>query len=104
MRLINQKYRGIDKTTDVLSFPQEENISLKKIKLMHNVVLGDIVISIPKAKKQANENELTIYEEIKRLLIHGVLHLIGYDHEKSKNELKRMQKITKKLIIQTKDI
>ncbi len=104
MRLLNYQYRGIDRTTDVLSFPQEEKFSLKKIKPMQEIILGDIVISVPKAKKQAKENGLTFYEEIKRLLIHGVLHLIGYDHEKSNKDFKRMQKITKKIINQLEDI
>jgi probable rRNA maturation factor len=104
MRLLNYQYRGIDRTTDVLSFPQEESISLKNLNLMKNVILGDIVISVPKAKKQAKENGLTFYEEIKRLLIHGVLHLIGYDHENNNKDFREMQKITNKLINQTEDI
>ncbi len=104
MRILNYQYRGIDRTTDVLSFPQEENIHIKKLIQMKNVVLGDIVISIPKAKKQAKENGLTLYDEMKRLLIHGVLHLIGYDHEKSRSALKKMNKLTENLIYQLKDI
>jgi len=99
MRILNRHYRGVDRTTDVLSFPQNENSSLPPFSKRGRggitnceFVLGDIVINIHKAKRQAAENRIAFDEELKRLLIHGLLHLMGYDHENSKYAEKRMQK------------
>ena len=79
MQKLNQQYRGIDKATDVLSF----EASLPGIS---SPVLGDIVISIQTAQKQAVERGHDIIEEILHLLVHGILHLLGYDHEFSEEE------------------
>jgi len=76
MRRMNRKHRGKDKTTDVLSFPLDDTTPLLQTRL-----LGDIVISVPTAKKQAKEYGVPLREELLRLLIHGFLHLLGYDHE-----------------------
>jgi probable rRNA maturation factor len=93
MRILNQDYRGVDRTTDVLSFPQIDDFSIHDSQFtVHEFVLGDIVISLPRAKRQAMEYGTTLNEELKRLLIHGLLHLIGYDHEDSKYAEKKMQK------------
>lgn len=70
MRVLNKEYRGIDRTTDVLSFCQADDL------------LGDVVISFETAKKHTEMYKTTLEEEIERLLIHGVLHLCGYDHKK----------------------
>jgi len=91
MRILNRQYRGVDRTTDVLSFPQIAHSSQK-------FVLGDIVINLHKAKRQAAEYGLTVNEEFKKLLIHGLLHLIDYDHEKSRYHKKRMEKKEKELL------
>jgi len=98
MRILNSRFRGIDRTTDVLSFPQNEFISPNAQRLTPNVVLGDIVISLPKTKKQAEENGLTFHQELKRLLIHGLLHLTGYDHEINRYQGNKMRKKAKELI------
>ena len=84
IREINREWRGKDKPTDVLSFPQEETIGYKYR------LLGDVVISLPYAKKQAEEIGFTLKEEILRLMIHGILHLIGYDHETNEEDAKVM--------------
>ncbi len=84
IREINKQWRGKDKPTDVLSFPQEETIGYKY------KLLGDVIISLPYAKKQAEDIGFTLKEEIIRLLIHGILHLLGYDHERSKEDEKIM--------------
>lgn len=84
IREINKQWRGKDKPTDVLSFPQEETIGYKY------KVLGDVIISLPYAKKQAKEIGFTFKEEVVRLLIHGILHLLGYDHERSEEDEKIM--------------
>jgi probable rRNA maturation factor len=87
MRELNRDYRGIKKTTDVLSF--EASIPFIRGSAAH--ILGDIVISVPKAESQAEEYGTGFYQEINRLLIHGTLHLLGYDHEQSSYEAGKMR-------------
>ncbi len=77
MRSLNRRYRGIDRTTDVLSFSLREGAFAG----LRPDLLGDIVISIPRAQQQAEEAGHPLSREIERLLIHGLLHLMGYDHE-----------------------
>ena len=88
MLSLNLDYRGIRKTTDVLSF--EAHITVKKGKV--NNILGDIVINVPRAELQANAFGSGFYDEIYRLLIHGTLHLLGYDHEGSEYKARKMRK------------
>ena len=78
MRELNRDYRGIDRTTDVLAFPQEEG---PPVPGQSERVLGDIVVSIPKAKLQAGRYRHSLHDEIRRLLVHGAVHLCGYDHK-----------------------
>lgn len=70
MKKLNYKYRGKNKSTDVLSF----NLDDKKI-------LGDIYISIPDARKQAKEYNVQLEDELKRLAVHGILHVLGFCHK-----------------------
>ena len=101
MRILNREYRGVDRTTDVLSFPQTADFSIHDSRFtIHDYVLGDIVISLPKANRQAMEYGTTLNEELKRLLIHGLLHLIGYDHETGKYAERKMQKKTQEMLTQ----
>jgi probable rRNA maturation factor len=93
MKELNSSYRGKNKSTDVLSF--EAGIPMQDSTL--NNVLGDIVINIPRAESQAEEYGTTFYDELYRLLIHGTLHLVGYDHELSKYEERKMIKKEKEL-------
>ena len=79
---LNHDFRGINKPTDVLSFPMMGVGPVDAI--------GDIAISIETAVRQASEYKVTESERICRLLIHGLLHLLGYDHEVSMEEEKRM--------------
>ncbi len=88
MLRLNTDYRGIKKSTDVLSF--EALIPVMKGKL--NNILGDIVINVPRAEAQAKTFGTGFYEEIYRLLIHGTLHLLGYDHEQSEYKARKMRK------------
>ncbi|MFU8826742.1 MAG: rRNA maturation RNase YbeY [Brevefilum sp.] len=81
MRQLNQTYRQIDQTTDVLSFSQDY-IDPETGRLY----LGDIIISLEQAQKQAQENHRALHEECARLVIHGTLHLIGYDHAEPDEE------------------
>lgn len=81
MKALNHSYRGISRTTDVLSFPIYN--SLKEIPKERETLIGDIIISLPAAERQAADAGSTFYGEVRRLLVHGFLHLIGYDHEKT---------------------
>ncbi len=85
----NRDYRGKDRPTDVLSFSQIEGAEAGE----SIIALGDVVVSLDSTKKQAEERGLRFEEELLRLLIHGVLHLVGYDHEDvSEEEVLRMQR------------
>lgn len=76
IRGINREHRGKDKPTDVLSFPLEPGDLGETERL-----LGDIVISIDTARRQAAEYDATLQQEVERLMIHGLLHVVGHDHE-----------------------
>ena len=84
MRRVNRQFRGKDKPTDVLSFPGEEG---------H---LGDILISVPTARRQAAEAAHGIDRELMTLLLHGVLHCMGYDHETDGGEMERLERRLRK--------
>jgi len=77
MRALNHKWRGKDRTTDVLSFPLREG----RFPHIQPEMLGDIVISVPVAVRQADEAGHSLTVEIERLLVHGLVHLLGYDHD-----------------------
>jgi probable rRNA maturation factor len=91
MRKLNAKFRNQDYPTDVLSFPSDA------VPSGGAQVLGDVVISAEKAKQQAKERGRTFYEETVTLLIHGILHLLGYDHERSAKEARSMARLEKKI-------
>ena len=82
---INKKYRGIDRPTDVITFALEDN---KQINMPEVRVLGDIYISYDKVISQAKEYNHSIKREICFLAVHGLLHLLGYDHMKKEDEIK----------------
>jgi len=91
IRRLNKRYRGIDRPTDVLAFPLTLSLSpLGRGK--GEGLLGDIVISMEKAHRQAEEQGHSPNTELLFLLTHGILHLIGYDHEISSLEEKRMKR------------
>lgn len=83
MRELNFEYREKDKTTDVLSFPFEPD----EFDFSEEETLGDIIISAEQAARQAAENDLTFSREVKQLILHGILHLCGFDHETDKGEM-----------------
>ena len=82
IRELNRQFRGIDKATDVLSFPADGPDDSE---------LGDIAISVDTAATQAEENGLKFDGEIAQLILHGLLHLSGYDHETDKGEMNRLE-------------
>ena len=88
IRALNKQFRHIDKATDVLSFPLDDDADN----------LGDIAISIETAARQAKENGLTLNGELAQLILHGLLHLSGYDHETDNGEMNRLElRLRKKL-------
>ena len=87
MHQLNLEWRGVDRATDVLAFAQAEGPGGAPVGL-----LGDVVISVDTARRQAAERQTPVGAELDRLLIHGVLHLLGYDHERSAAEARRMQR------------
>lgn len=86
MRELNKQFRGKDQTTDVLSFIYESDEFDDQTNY-----LGDIAISAEQARKQALENNLSLEIEIKQLILHGVLHLCGYDHETDNGEMNELE-------------
>jgi len=94
MRELNRTYRGIDRTTDVLSFSQLEGA----LPVCGATDLGDIVISPAQAKRQAAGAGTTLDQEVTSLLIHGLLHLLGYDHEKNRYQDLKMRQKEKELM------
>jgi probable rRNA maturation factor len=83
---LNNQFRGKNLTTDVLSFPYEvDEFDTDKD------FLGDIVISLEQAERQAIENNLTLENEVFQLILHGILHLLGYDHENDNGEMNMLE-------------
>ena len=91
IRKLNAEYRKRDYPTDVLSFPSDTVLPTGRR------VLGDVIISVDRAQEQAEERGRTLHEEIVTLLIHGILHLLGYDHERSAKEARSMARLEKKI-------
>jgi probable rRNA maturation factor len=94
MRGLNRRYRGIDRTTDVLSFSMLEGeaagVNAGKNEGGPPPVLGDIVISVPQAGRQAEGLGRPLEDELVFLVVHGLLHIIGYDHERGPAEARKM--------------
>lgn len=102
MRKLNETYRGMKRTTDVLSFPQNEPDSMNlnaaiATENLKNIMIGDIVISVDTAKRHARFYGISLEKEIQKLIIHGILHLLEYDHKK-KNDAFVMKKKEKELL------
>lgn len=94
MRRLNRLYRRKDRTTDVLAFPMRHirpRLTLH-VSRFTSSMLGDIVISLPQAERQAAQAGHTLEREMAVLVIHGLLHLLGYDHERSAREARRMSR------------
>jgi len=91
MRGLNLRFRGKDRSTDVLAFAARDARAPRAMR-QPSRPLGDVVISVPTAMRQAKREQRSLDEEIVTLLVHGILHLCGYDHERSKGEALRMQR------------
>jgi len=79
MRKLNRQFRHKNRTTDVLTFPGDDSY------------LGDIVISVEQARRQAADEGHSIATEVRYLLLHGILHALGYDHEKDNGEMNKLE-------------
>jgi|APFre7841882654_1041346.scaffolds.fasta_scaffold220112_1 rRNA maturation RNase YbeY len=93
VRRLNRDYRGKDRPTDVLAFAMREGVRVAG----DEPVLGDVVISLDSAACQARRHGLSVADEVRTLLIHGVLHLLGYDHERSPAAARRMKAMERRL-------
>jgi probable rRNA maturation factor len=91
MQKLNRRYRRKDYPTDVLSFPMEGRPPAG------HRLLGDVVISVEKARQQAKERGRTRDQEMVTLLIHGIVHLLGYDHERSAKDARVMKRLENKI-------
>jgi probable rRNA maturation factor len=94
LQRLNREYLGIDAPTDVLSFPAGFTDPDT-----HRLYLGDILISLERARQQAETNQQTIQQELKLLIVHGALHLLGYDHAEE-DEKERMWAVQEKTLSQ----
>ena len=96
MRDLNRLWRHRPGTTDVLSFPAEQDDFEK----LESTTLGDVVISVEQAARQAESNGLTLDVEMAQLILHGLLHLCGYDHSTDNGEMNRLElRLRRKLSI-----
>ncbi|MCX5692846.1 MAG: rRNA maturation RNase YbeY [Candidatus Omnitrophica bacterium] len=86
IRNLNWKYRGNDSATDVLAFPMRDSRRLS------GVILGDVVISVETAKREAKKRKKDLQDELDLYFVHGILHLLGYDDEKIRKRKKMKQK------------
>jgi probable rRNA maturation factor len=91
MRKLNAKYRKKHYATDVLSFPVEGIVP------QETRLLGDVIISVEKAAEQAQARGHSSEQELITLLIHGVVHLLGYDHERSARDARAMHRVEKRI-------
>jgi len=93
MHVLNRDYRGKNRPTDVLAFALREGRRAPG----DDAVLGDVVISLDSAARQARARGVPTDSEVRTLLIHGVLHLLGYDHERSAADARRMRGMERRL-------
>jgi probable rRNA maturation factor len=88
MRELNRRWRGKRGTTDVLSFPAEQDEFERSAE---GATLGDVVVSVERAERQAAEHGLSFEREVEQLILHGMLHLCGYDHERDRGEMNALE-------------
>lgn len=104
IKRLNKEYRDKDKITDVLSFPQHENLRHNEFEFFApEEELGDIIICLEVCRKQALEHMLSFEEEFLHLAVHGFLHLCGYDHELGEEEERLMESLEEKMLLEIKE-
>jgi probable rRNA maturation factor len=92
IRWYNNEFRKKNYPTDVLSFPVNESVE-------EGHYLGDILISMERTATQAREKNHTVHKELKILLLHGILHLLGYDHESDNGQMDRLERQLRKAVL-----
>ncbi len=92
VREANRKYRKVDRATDVLSFPSGEGRPYTR----SGGYIGDLLISAARAAEQAEQHEHSVTDEIQVLALHGLLHLIGFDHEKDSGEMLEFETVLRR--------
>lgn len=96
IRRLNRQYRHVDRSTDVLSFPAHEAHEAKASShggaSSHRRHLGDLAISVDTTRRQASEMGHSVAAELRVLALHGLLHLLGYDHERDRGEMARLER------------
>lgn len=99
LREYNRRYRGLDEPTDVLAFAAREQPTDQRFQAPPGTAdwLGDIVISLPRARAQAREAGHTVNDEVRLLAVHGLLHLLGHDHAKAA-EARTMTTLTNRIL------
>ena len=99
LREYNRRYRGLDEPTDVLAFAAQEKPSDQRFQAPPGTEhwLGDIVISLPRARRQATEAGHAVNDEVRLLAVHGLLHLVGYDHAEADEE-RAMTALTNRIL------
>jgi probable rRNA maturation factor len=97
MKGLNRKFRHLNKTTDVLTFPADD--SYNEPKKHRGRPLGDIVISVDQARRQAADERHSIATEVRYLLLHGVLHALGYDHETDDGEMDDLELKLREIVL-----
>ena len=95
---LNLEHRGVDRHTDVLSFPIYEDGDFSEVPDNERVMLGDIVVSLERAREQAQELGHGLLREVAFLAVHSTLHLLGYDHERSPEEDELQCRLQKRII------
>ena len=98
IRELNKQYRNKDKHTDVLSFPIYDNGEFDLGECISGAVIGDIVISLERAKEQAVEIGHSFLREVAFLTVHSTLHLLGYDHERSEEDDRKQCEVQNEII------
>ncbi len=94
IQALNSQYRGIDSPTNVLAFPMQEG----EFSDISPGLLGDLVISCDTAEREADDVGITLTERLSQLLIHGTLHLVGFDHETGKSDAREMEEKSLELL------
>jgi len=104
MRALNRRYRGKDSPTDVLAFPAANFPGASVFPGQSEEFLGDIAISVPYASRQARRAAEPLAGEVDRLLLHGFLHLLGYDHDTDRGEMDLLEtKLRRRLNLLPRD-
>ena len=95
---LNKQYRGVDRPTDVLSFPMYDDGAFDEAECQLGATLGDIVLSFERCREQAKEIGNTFLEELAFLTVHSTLHLLGYDHERSPEDEEEQCRLQKEIV------